>query len=115
MRSVVPTRSIAVAARLRVRTFEDCAWARFALATRRTRYQPRAGSFRLGARDLDYLAPLLGFVGDELGQIGGGAGEHRGAEFGNPRLHLGGRKRGVDLAVELVNNLGGCARAQADD
>src|SRR5262249_829549 len=48
-----------------------------------------AHSFRLDVRCPDYLAPLLGFVGDELGEVGRRARKHRRAQIGNPRLHLG--------------------------
>src|SRR5262245_65896347 len=54
----------------------------------------------------DHLAPLLGFVGDELAEIGGRADERRAAEFGEPRLDLGMREAGVDLMVEPSNDLG---------
>jgi len=32
--------------------------------------QDRVGSLRLDAGGLDYLGPLLGFVGDELAEVG---------------------------------------------
>ena len=61
-----------------------------------------AGSFRLDVRDPDHLAPLLGFVGDELSEVGGRARKHRATEVGKPRLHLGIGKGCVDLLVELA-------------
>ena len=42
----------------------------------------------LRAGELHHLAPLLGFVGDELGELGGGAGQQRGAELQEARLRL---------------------------
>src|SRR6476469_1250189 len=45
----------------------------------------------------DHLAPLLGFVGDELAEIGGRAAEHRAVERGKPGLELGIGECGVDL------------------
>jgi hypothetical protein len=35
------------------------------------------GSFRLGTGELDHITPLLGFVGDELAEIGGRTGQRR--------------------------------------
>ena len=35
-----------------------------------------------GRGELDHLAPLLGFVGDELSEIGGRAGERGPAQIG---------------------------------
>src|SRR5207237_64751 len=37
------------------------------------------GSLRLGARELDHLGPLLGFLGDEFSEVGGRDGNQRGA------------------------------------
>src|SRR5215510_7422286 len=39
-------------------------------------------SLRLHTGELDHLAPLLGFGGDELAEIGGRTWEHRGAQVG---------------------------------
>src|SRR6516162_4161373 len=64
-------------------------------------------SVRLDACELDHLAPLLGFVCDELAKVGGRACKHRRAEVSNARLHLGIGEARVDLLVELVNDLGG--------
>jgi|tagenome__1003787_1003787.scaffolds.fasta_scaffold20955902_2 hypothetical protein len=47
-----------------------------------------SGSLRLHARELDHLAPFLGFVGDELPKVGGGPWKHCAAQIGKPRLHL---------------------------
>src|SRR5258706_10815748 len=47
------------------------------------------GSFRLGAGELYNLGPFLGFVHDELAELGGRAGQQRGAELGKSRLCLG--------------------------
>src|SRR5262245_35984046 len=64
-----------------------------------------AHSFRLDVRCPDYLAPLLGFVGDELGEVGRRARKHRRAQIGNPRLHLGISEPSVYLFVEFVDYL----------
>src|SRR5262245_33445304 len=56
-------------------------------------------SFRLDARELDHLGPLLGFVGNEFPEIGGRERDHGAAEVGKPRLDLGISKAGVDLLV----------------
>src|SRR4029077_1297620 len=57
----------------------------------------------------DHFAPLLGFVGDELAEVGRGQRKHSAAQVGDPSLHLGIGKARVDLLVELVDDLGGRA------
>src|SRR5262249_19320977 len=52
----------------------------------------------------DYLAPLLGIVGDEFAEVGGRARERLAPQVGKPRLHLGIGEARVDLRVELVAN-----------
>ena len=64
-----------------------------------------AGSVRLDACELDHLGPLLDFVGDELFKVGGRTREHRGSQVGEAFLHVGIGKSGIDLLVELLNNL----------
>ena len=44
---------------------------------------------RLDPRELDYLAPLLGFVGHEFPEVGGRTQEHRAAQVGELHLILG--------------------------
>ena len=46
---------------------------------------PLAVSLRLDAGELDHLAPLLGFLGDQLAEVGGRARKHRAAKIGKPR------------------------------
>src|SRR4029077_6185948 len=53
----------------------------------------------------DHLAPLVCFLGNELAEVGGRAGKHGAARIGNPRPHLGIGEAGVDLDVELVDDL----------
>ena len=65
------------------------------------------GSVRLDVGRPDHLGPLLGFVDDELAEVGGRAREHRTTRVGKPRLHLGIGEAGIDLLVELVDDLGG--------
>jgi hypothetical protein len=48
-----------------------------------------SASFCLDVGRPDDLGPLLGFVGDELAEIGGRAHEHCAAKLGEPRLNLG--------------------------
>src|SRR5262249_40062747 len=64
-----------------------------------------ASSFRLDVGRPDHLAPLLGFIGDELAEIDGRAYERRAAEFGEPRLDLGIGEACVDLMVEPADDL----------
>src|SRR5215510_2111647 len=68
----------------------------------------RAGScasLRLDARELDDLGPLFGFVGDELAKIGGRTRKHRTSQIGEARLHGRIGESGIDLLVELVDDL----------
>src|SRR5215467_9637683 len=53
----------------------------------------------------DHLAPLLGFGGHESSEIGGRAQQRRTTHVGKARLERGVGKRGVDLRVELVDDL----------
>src|SRR5262245_52900836 len=65
-----------------------------------------AGSLRFDVRELDHLAPLLGFVGKELAVVGGRARNRSAALFGKPRLDLRIGKARVDLTIELVDDFG---------
>src|SRR5262245_3129469 len=73
-----------------------------------------AASFRLDVSGPDHLAPLLGFLGDELGEVGGREREHLATEIGKPRLDFRIGEAGVDLRIELVNNVGGRVLGRAD-
>src|SRR3954470_1414746 len=64
-------------------------------------------SVRLDVRRPDHLAPLLGFIGNELAEIGGRERKYGAANLGTPRIHLGIGEQGVDLLVELGRDLGG--------
>src|ERR1700726_1950221 len=63
-------------------------------------------SLRLDVRELDHLGPFLGFVGNELAEIGWRAGKCHGAEIGKPLLQRGIGKAGIDLLVEPVDDVG---------
>ena len=72
------------------------------------------GLVRLGAGELDHLAPLLGLIGDELAEVGGRARKHRAAHVGDPRLDLGIGEARIDLLVELVDDFGGRVLGRAE-
>jgi hypothetical protein len=55
----------------------------------------------------DDLAPLLGFVGDELAEIGRRARKHRAAPVSQPRFDLRISEAGIDLLVEFVDDFRG--------
>src|SRR5262245_30213184 len=78
-----------------------------------TEYRP-PGSLRLDAGELDHLGPLLSFVRDQLTEIGGREREHLATEIGKPRLDFGISEAGIDLPIELVNNVGGRVLGRAD-
>src|SRR5262245_53507758 len=61
---------------------------------------------RLDRCELDHLAPLLDFVDDELAELGGRTRKHRAAQVREPRFHLWVGESGVDLSVELIDELG---------
>ena len=74
----------------------------------------QTGSFRLDARELDHLGPLLGFVDDELVEVAGRAWKHSAAKVGKARVQLGVGKPYIDLAVKLLDNFDGRVLRRAD-
>src|SRR5215467_4607195 len=71
------------------------------------RKRPRARrSLGLCAGELDYFAPLLGIVSDELAEVRDRAGKYHASKVGKPRLQLGISEPRIDLAIELINDLG---------
>src|SRR5262249_839099 len=66
---------------------------------------PAGGSLQLDIGDPDHLAPLFGFVGNQLAEIGGRAGKHRAAEIGELRLKVGIRNADVDGRVQFFDDL----------
>ena len=56
-------------------------------------------SFGLDVARPDHLAPFLGFVGDELAEIAGRAGNRRVAEISEPSFEFGIGQRSIDLPV----------------
>src|SRR5262249_33201208 len=65
-----------------------------------------SASVRLDVEGLDDLAPLFGFVGDELAEVGVRARKQHAAHFSEPRLEFGIDKASVDFLVELLDDLG---------
>src|SRR5262249_25700586 len=65
-------------------------------------------------REFHDLGELLGLAGDEPAEVGWRARQRRAAELGEPRFDLGIIQRGVDLAVELVDDGGGRALRHAE-
>jgi len=77
-------------------------------------YPHLPASVRFDAGELDHLAPLLGFLGDELAGVGGQEREHVATQVGKARLDLGIGEARIDLLVELLNNLGRRVLGRAD-
>src|SRR5262249_13174502 len=73
-----------------------------------------ARSLQFDVRELDHLAPFLSFISDELAELGRRALKRRATHVGKPRFDLGIGEGGIDLLVELVNNLRGHGMARAD-
>jgi hypothetical protein len=69
---------------------------------------------RLGAGELDHLAPLLGLISDELPEVGGRAGKRSAAHVGNPRVDLRVGETRVDFLVEHVDDFNGRVFRRAD-
>src|SRR5262245_58213042 len=63
-------------------------------------------SLGLCAGELDYFAPLLGIVSDELAEVRDRAGKYHAPKVGKPRLQLGISEPRIHLAIELINDLG---------
>ena len=78
--------------------------------------RPKFGLLRLDVGRPDDLAPFLGFIGDELAEVGGRERERDAAQVGEPRFDLGIGKRCVDFLVELIDDFGWrvLGRAEAD-
>src|SRR5262245_39065138 len=60
---------------------------------------PSPASVRLDACEPHHLAPLLGFLGDQLAEVSGRTRKHRAAEVCEPRFHVGIGEARVDLLV----------------
>src|SRR5262249_54525074 len=65
------------------------------------------GLLRFDVGGTYHLAPLLGFICDELAEVGRRAGKCAGSEFGNSRLDLKIGKRRLISWVELEQDFGG--------
>src|SRR6516225_68165 len=65
------------------------------------------GLLRFDVGGTYHLAPLLGFICDELAEVGRRAGKCAGSEFGDSRLDLKIGKSSVNFLVELEHDFGG--------
>src|SRR5438874_3021097 len=81
---------------------------------RRQRSESEAALIRLEPGELDHACPFVGFLGDELGEIGHRAWERLAAEVGHARLDGGIGERRVHLAIEPLDDLGWRAPGNAD-
>jgi hypothetical protein len=70
-------------------------------------YRPvrRSISLRLDVGRSDHLRPLFGVVCDELPEGGRRQRQRDAAEIEEPLLHLGIGEAGIDLLVELIDDL----------
>src|SRR5262245_50873634 len=82
--------------------------------------RPASGAtlLRLDVGGPDHLGPFFGFAGDELAQFGRRHRHRRPAEFDETCLKLGIGEGGIDLFVELADDLGRralrCAEAKPE-
>src|SRR5262252_6148578 len=65
----------------------------------------QARSLRLDARELDHLAPFLGFGCNESAELGGAKNHWDGADIAEPRPDVRRSQPGIDLAVEPFDDL----------
>src|SRR5262249_22717823 len=72
---------------------------------------------RFDTRELHHLSPFLGFLGDELGEVGRRAGRYLTAEFRHSRRHHRLGERRVDLPIEPLDDLarGALGNANAEE
>src|SRR5215471_2517349 len=76
---------------------------------RRTKVMERQpGLLRLDARELHHLGPFLNVLGDELAELSGRTCKRRVAKVCKPRFHRGIGENGIDLLVELLDDIGRC-------
>src|SRR5215813_12088399 len=84
-------------------------------AIRLTRFMEYvAWSFRLDVGPPDHLCPLCRVVRDELLEVGGRAAKRRASLLDKPGLDNRIGDSGVDLPVEIFNDLGGRAPRRAN-
>ena len=78
------------------------------VAVRGTEFMERCWrwSLRFDTCEPDHLAPLLGFIGDELSEVGWRAGKNLASQLGHACLHSGIGERRVNLFVEAIDDLG---------
>src|SRR5262245_41137625 len=62
----------------------------------------------------DYFSPSFREFSNELAKVGGRIDKRSAAQVGEPRLHLWIGKHGIDLLVELGDNLSRCVPGRAD-
>ena len=72
------------------------------------------GLLRLDVGCSDDLAPFLGFIGDQLAEVGRRSCEHRAAQIGEPRLNVGIGENRVDFLVEPLDDLNGRVFGRTD-
>src|SRR6516225_1624422 len=69
---------------------------------------------RLDAGGPDHLRPFFGFSGNQRPEIGRRAGNGHAAEVSELGLELGIGETGIDLAIELIDDLGRRVRRRAE-
>src|SRR6516162_201121 len=77
----------------------------FAYRALRNIWPGSRGSLRLDTRRLDHLGPLLGLVDDELAERAGTHRHRLAAELCQPHLNPGIGETGIDLLVEILDDL----------
>src|SRR5262249_57177466 len=79
------------------------------IATRSNSVPRAAASLRLDVGCPDHVAPLVGFIGEQLAEVGGRARKYSTSQVSESRLHLRVGEGGVDFHVEPIHDFGGGA------
>src|SRR5262249_56411414 len=64
--------------------------------------------------ELSLLAPLLGFLSDQLAEVSGRTRKDRATEVSEPRFHVGIGESRINLIVELIDDFDGRVFWRAD-
>src|SRR5262249_58394537 len=84
------------------------------IATRSNSVPRAAASLRLDVGCPDHVAPLVGFIGEQLAEVGGRARKYSTSQVSESRLHLRVGEGGVDFRVEPIDDFGGCVFGRAN-
>jgi hypothetical protein len=79
-----------------------------------THHRKRPSLLRLDIGSADHLTPFFGFGGEVFSEFGWRKGERHRTQLDKSRFELVISETRINLGIELINNLGRCARWCAD-